>query len=200
LRNSAAAPIPILLVTASSTLPPAETLRAAGIHRAAFKPTSREKLAKLIAETLGICERDNQSRRHDDAAPSQLAHLRVLVAEDNAVNRQILVAQMEKFGIVPTLVDSGSAAVALATTNEHFDLVLMDCEMPDMDGYQATRAIRDFERQHGRAPLRIIALTAHALQESAQKSLQAGMDGHLTKPLTLAALRGTLETCRKEQR
>jgi signal transduction histidine kinase/DNA-binding response OmpR family regulator len=199
LRNSAAAPIPILLVTASSTLPPAEMLRAAGIQRAAFKPTSREKLAQLIAETLGIRARDNQNRRHDDSISPELAHLRVLVAEDNAVNRQILVAQMEKFGIVPTLVDSGSAAVALVTTNEYFDLILMDCEMPDMDGYQATRAIRDYEQQHGRAPLRIIALTAHALQESEQKSLQVGMDGHLTKPLTLTDLRRTLETALKSR-
>jgi signal transduction histidine kinase/CheY-like chemotaxis protein len=195
LRDSTAAEIPILLVTASSALPHPDILRTAGIQRAAFKPTSREKLAQLIAETLGISARANGRRRASDISPSQLTYLRVLVAEDNAINRQVLVAQMAKLGIVPTVVDNGQAAVRAATNSEQFDLVLMDCEMPDMDGYQATRAIRDFEQRNSRSALRIIALTAHALAESEQKSANAGMNGHLTKPLTLEALRSALETC-----
>jgi CheY-like chemotaxis protein len=99
---------------------------------------------------------------------------------------------MEKLGVTPTLVDNGSAAVVLATA-EQFDLILMDCEMPGMDGYEATRAIREEENRTGRKRQRIIALTAHALQDSEHKSLEAGMDGHMTKPLTLALLRGALE-------
>jgi signal transduction histidine kinase/DNA-binding response OmpR family regulator len=196
LRDNGTAKIPILLVTASSTLPAPDILRNAGIRRAAFKPTSREKLAQLIAETLGICT-DAQRARTEPLPPDlnhrrSLSHLRVLVAEDNAVNRQILLAQMEKLGVAPILVDNGGAAVTLAAT-EDFDLVLMDCEMPGMDGYEATRAIRAEELHSGRRRQRIIALTAHALQDSERKSLDAGMDGHMTKPLTLTLLRQALE-------
>jgi CheY-like chemotaxis protein len=68
------------------------------------------------------------------------------------------------------------------------DAVLMDCEMPNMDGYAATRQIRQHERATGRAPLPIIALTAHALPEYQQRSSDAGMDAHLNKPISLAAL------------
>jgi CheY-like chemotaxis protein len=196
LRDNGTSDIPILLVTASSSLPAADILRNAGIRRAAFKPTSREKLAQLIAETLGICTHEQRARTEPlspDLNPRRsLSHLRVLVAEDNAVNRQILLAQMEKLGVAPTLVDNGNAAVTLATS-EHFDLILMDCEMPGMDGYEATRAIRAEELRGGRKRQRIIALTAHALQDSERKSLDAGMDGHMTKPLTLSLLRGALE-------
>jgi signal transduction histidine kinase/DNA-binding response OmpR family regulator len=196
LRDNGTTDIPILLVTASSSLPAADILRNAGIQRAAFKPTSREKLAQLIAETLGICTHEQRART-EPLSPElnhrrSLSHLRVLVAEDNAVNRQILLAQMEKLGVAPTLVDNGNAAVTLAIS-EHFDLILMDCEMPGMDGYEATRAIRADELRGGRGRQRIIALTAHALQDSERKSLDAGMDGHMTKPLTLSLLRGALE-------
>jgi CheY-like chemotaxis protein/anti-sigma regulatory factor (Ser/Thr protein kinase) len=228
--------VPILLVTASSSLPPANLLRAAGICRAAFKPTSREQLAKLIAETLGIGQRESGARAetqlpgetsgdtrelghnfqqlhpqqldsqqlHSQQLHSQQQHLqqqylqqqhlqqlRVLVAEDNAVNRQVLLAQMAKLDVVPTVVENGRAAVQ-AIAAQNFDLILMDCEMPEMDGYQATQAIRAFEHEQRRAPVRIIALTAHALEDSVQKSKQAGMDDHLTKPITLANLRAVL--------
>ncbi|HSB96236.1 MAG TPA: response regulator [Spongiibacteraceae bacterium] len=198
LQQNGHAHLPILLVTASSTLPSVEALRSAGIRRAAFKPTSREQLAKLIAETLGVDRREAGTRvgyveqiPHPDDV-SRLVQLRVLVAEDNIVNRQVLLAQMANLGVVPTVVENGAAAVRAATT-QSFDLILMDCEMPDMDGYQATQAIRAFEREQRRTPQRIVALTAHALEESEEKSRRAGMNGHLTKPITLAGLRSVLE-------
>jgi CheY-like chemotaxis protein len=98
---------------------------------------------------------------------------------------------MAKLDVVPTVVENGRAAVQ-AIAAQNFDLILMDCEMPEMDGYQATQAIRAFEHEQRRAPVRIIALTAHALEDSVQKSKQAGMDDHLTKPITLANLRAVL--------
>jgi signal transduction histidine kinase/DNA-binding response OmpR family regulator len=208
LQHNGSGRVPILLVTASSSLPPAHALREAGISRAAFKPTSREQLAKLIAETLGIGQRELNTRGTEAQPPPNpsvdarealqphpqqlhLQQLRVLVAEDNAVNRQVLLAQMAKLNVVPTVVENGSAAVQ-AVAAQHFDLILMDCEMPEMDGYQATQAIRALEREQCRTPIRIIALTAHALEDSVQKSKSAGMDDHLTKPITLANLRAVL--------
>ena len=200
----------ILLVTASSTLPPVEQLNAAGVGRAAFKPTSRDKLAQLIGETLGLSQLGLQGKPSGPGsqesasmpgvvtpvvAPLPTARpspLRVLIAEDNLVNRQVLAAQMAQFGIVPVMVENGRDAVAAATGADAYDILLMDCEMPDMDGYDATRAIRKFEHTHMRPRLPIIALTAHAMAEVEEKCRLAGMDGRLVKPIELERLRTLL--------
>lgn len=191
--RSAGVAVPILLVTASSTLPASEMLRAATIQRAAYKPTSREKLASLIAETLGFSAQENKPHNIAEADRPSRSLLHVLVVEDNAINRQVLLAQLGRFGIVPTVVENGREAVACVTGDQAFDLVLMDCEMPDMDGYEATRVIREFECAKQRPRLRIIALTAHAMEGAEERSKRAGMDGHLVKPVTLADLQGILE-------
>lgn len=192
--RSAGITIPILLVTASSTLPSPELLRAANIQRAAYKPTSREKLAALIAETLGISAQENRLPNGVVVDYPSYALLRVLVVEDNAVNRQVLLAQLSQFGVVPTVVENGREAVASVTSGQAFDLVFMDCEMPDMDGYEATSVIREFERTNQRPRLQIIALTAHAMQGAEEKSKRSGMDGHLIKPVTLTSLQAILES------
>jgi signal transduction histidine kinase/DNA-binding response OmpR family regulator len=184
---------PILLVRTSCTPPPTEILQGIGIQRVAFKPTSREKLAHLIAEVLGVGTQEVQPPRVTASAHSSLATLRVLVAEDNAVNRQVLSAQLAQFGIAPTMVNNGRDAVTAVTTSHAFDLVLMDCEMPVMDGYEATHLIREFERANHSPRLRIVALTAHAMEGAEEKSRCAGMDNHLIKPATLESLRTVLQ-------
>jgi CheY-like chemotaxis protein len=114
----------------------------------------------------------------------------VLVVEDNDVNREIVTAMLESLGLRFVAVDNGSAAVARAAV-EPFDAVLMDCEMPDMDGFEATRRIRSQERDGDRVP--IVALTAHAMQGDRERCLGAGMDDHLSKPFTRAELQATLD-------
>lgn len=117
---------------------------------------------------------------------------RVLVAEDNLTNRMVLVAMLRKLSIEPIVVDDGRQAVNQILTGADFDLVLMDCEMPEMDGYTATRTIRDWERREQRPRLPIVAVTAHALAEHRQLCFEAGMDDHMAKPIELSALRDVL--------
>jgi PAS domain S-box-containing protein len=128
---------------------------------------------------------------------SRLSGRRVLLVEDNALNRDLLVDLLTDLGMTVEIAVNGQEGLHLATTR-HFDLILMDVQMPVMDGLEATRAIRKFEErnpsipasQHPRIP--IIAMTAHALVEDRQKSLDAGMDDHLTKPLEPEVLRQAL--------
>jgi signal transduction histidine kinase/ActR/RegA family two-component response regulator len=110
----------------------------------------------------------------------------ILLVEDNAANMRVTQALLETLGCRVTTARNGLEAVG--TYREHsFDLVLMDCQMPEMDGYEATRAIRQIEGFQGRRTP-IIALTAHAMQGSREASLKSGMDDQITKPLTMAAL------------
>jgi CheY-like chemotaxis protein len=111
--------------------------------------------------------------------------------EDNPVNRTLARAMLNRLGLEPTEAENGLAALK-AIDGTSFDLVLMDCQMPVMDGFEATRAIR--AREHGQLVTRtpIIAITANALTGDAERCLQAGMDAYLAKPYTLRALRETL--------
>ncbi len=117
--------------------------------------------------------------------------LRVLVAEDNPVNRRLLVRLLEKRGHSVTVAENGGAAVAAAERQE-FDLALMDVQMPEMDGFEATKAIRKRELASGRH-LPIVALTAHAMVGDKQRCMDAGMDDYLSKPVRLAAIDELLE-------
>jgi CheY-like chemotaxis protein len=112
------------------------------------------------------------------AAPPPLR--RVLVVEDNAVNRQVAARLLTNLGCTVTLANDGEQGIA-AATREPFDLILMDCHMPGIDGYEATRRIRALPGTHG--AVRIAALTAGALPEDSQRCLAAGMDDFLTKPI-----------------
>ncbi len=109
----------------------------------------------------------------------------VLVVEDNAVNCLVVQAMLEQLGMTVTLAGDGAQAVAMVQ-DQPVDLVLMDCQMPGMDGYEATRRIR--ASGHARARVPIVALTAHAFAEDRQRCEAAGMDDYLAKPVTAAAL------------
>lgn len=122
------------------------------------------------------------------ATPSEDQQLQVLVVEDNRVNIKVIKALLKREGIEPMVAERGIQAIEMV--QEHaFDLVFMDCEMPEMDGFETTMAIRKWENEHKRKPLPIYALTAHALEEHRQRSFAAGMDGHLSKPIQVAELR-----------
>jgi signal transduction histidine kinase len=114
----------------------------------------------------------------------------ILLVEDNPANMRVTQALLESLGCRVTPAVNGLDAVGTYREAE-FDLVLMDCQMPEMDGYEATRTIRQIEGFHGRRTP-IIALTAHAMEGSREISLNSGMDDQITKPLTMAALTGKL--------
>jgi len=114
----------------------------------------------------------------------------VLLVEDNSANLRVTKALLEVLGCRVIAACNGQEAIEVYR-NAAFDIILMDCQMPEMDGYEATRAIRKIEAPHGRRTP-IIALTAHAMEGSRESSLASGMDDQLTKPLTMAALIGKL--------
>ena len=184
--------IPRLLLTASCNPPGAPALADSGFAGAFSKPTSTRRLGQLLAHALSGTHARGQSGADDSTATSVNADysaLRVLVAEDNSVNRQVVEAMLRRFGVLPDIAVNGIEAVSRVTTaNECFDLILMDCEMPGMDGYRATQMIRQFERATQRPHTHIVALSAHALPEHRQASLSAGMDEHVNKPVNLAVL------------
>jgi CheY-like chemotaxis protein len=113
-----------------------------------------------------------------------LSGLRVLVAEDNPTNQMVIKGMLRKYGIKPLVANDGLEALQLRMTHDHgFDVILMDCEMPNMDGYTATRRIRSWEQEQDLTPVLIYGVSAHALQEYHDQGLQAGMNDFLVKPL-----------------
>jgi len=126
--------------------------------------------------------------RTDDAPPPlDLGQLRVLLAEDHPTNRRVVELILEAAGVALTCVENGAEAVEAAAAGA-FDLILMDMQMPVMDGLTATRAIRERESAQGLRRTPIISLTANAMPEHAKASAQSGADGHLTKPISAEAL------------
>jgi TMAO reductase system sensor TorS len=117
---------------------------------------------------------------------TKVAGVRVLLAEDNPVNREVAVCMLEQLGCHVVAVEDGCDAVA-KMEDARFDLVLMDCQMPEMDGLSATKAIRDGEQRTGRH-VTIVALTAHAIVGDREGCLAAGMDDYMTKPFTQGEL------------
>jgi CheY-like chemotaxis protein len=120
-----------------------------------------------------------------------------LIAEDNPVNRRVALGQLAKLGCTATAVANGCEVLA-ALERAAYDIVLTDCQMPEMDGYETTRAIRAWESDLARprrwqAPLHIIAMTAHAMQGDREKCLAAGMNSYVSKPVQLAELQAVLE-------
>jgi len=120
---------------------------------------------------------------------------RVLLVEDNRVNQLVAARMLKAFGVEATVVSDGAQAVA-AVREKPFDLVLMDCQMPQLDGYDATRAIRSWEAdriaEHPARRLPIVAMTANAMLGDREKCLAAGMDDYLAKPIGLAELAAKL--------
>jgi CheY-like chemotaxis protein len=118
--------------------------------------------------------------------------LRILLAEDNPVNQRVAGALLAKMGHHVRVAENGARAVE-AVQNGEYDLVLMDCEMPEMDGYDATRAIR---KLGSRGTLPIVAMTAYAMPEDRQRCLDAGMTDYLTKPISTERLAELIDRLR----
>ena len=162
------------------------------------KPVRRAQLLRQLAEALGVgAGSKGMGDRPEPTQGESLEGFRVLVAEDNEVNRRVAERMLKRLGIEVACVPNGREAVKAAMEGG-FDLVLMDCQMPEMDGYEATEEIRRRERESGRR-LPIVALTANAMQQDIERCIQSGMDDYVPKPVTLEALRRALLKALKQR-
>jgi two-component system sensor histidine kinase/response regulator len=176
-----------ILMLSSAGPEEAERGRQLGIDRFLMKPVKPSELLDAIVRTLageaGVVVPD---RRRGDTWGVRLRPLKVLLADDYAVNRKLMVALLNKEGHTVATAENGRAAVDLAAAAD-FDLILMDVQMPEMDGFEATAAIRAREATTGRRTP-VIALTANALKGDRERCLEAGMDAYVTKPVQPAEL------------
>lgn len=172
----------------------------AGIEAYLSKPVRQGELYSCLAEVLGSAKAIPSAlacRDERHANPKGLQG-RVLVAEDNPVNQELVRLVLENLGCSVSVVKNGFEAVAAVTHSSldglenTYDLVLMDCHMPGMDGFEATTEIRRWQHK-GDSHLPIIALTASAMEGDREKCLEAGMDGYLSKPFTNQQLAGVIE-------
>ncbi|MFO0928422.1 MAG: response regulator [Gemmataceae bacterium] len=156
--------------------------RPVGVARQVLRPVRPTDLKRCLLDLLGESSHAPGAARNRAALTQPAAEqLRILLAEDNPVNQLLATRLLEKQGHQVHLVSNGRDAVA-AFEQGRFDLILMDIQMPEMDGLEATTAIRARERQMG-GHIPIIALTAHAMTGDRERFLEAGMDGYLTKPM-----------------
>jgi two-component system sensor histidine kinase/response regulator len=147
------------------------------------KPIAQHTLLDAIRRVLGARVTADQAPAAPEVTPMRAARrLRVLVAEDNPVNQKLAQHLLERRGHTPVLVTNGRDAVETLRTDT-FDLVLMDLQMPEMDGFEATAAIRARERGAAVPRVPIVALTAHAMQGDRQRCMDADMDGYVAKPI-----------------
>jgi two-component system, sensor histidine kinase and response regulator len=160
------------------------------------KPVRPSKLLDTLATTWSIArnavsvENSLSSLRESVAGRFEALRIRALVAEDNAVNQKVATRILEKIGVHADVAANGHEAVAMFRTIP-YDIVFMDCQMPEMNGYEASRRIRQLETPGHRVP--IVALTAEAIQDCRDRCSQAGMDDFLPKPVKLEDLIGAIE-------
>jgi PAS domain S-box-containing protein len=152
-----------------------------GVASMLTKPVAQSHLLDAIVLAMRSVPEDQPSSPAPAPNAAKLSNFRILLAEDNVINRAVATGILEKQGHTLSQAENGREAVA-AVTNGNFDLVFMDVQMPEMDGLQATRRIREIERERG-GHTRIIAMTAHAMAGDRERCLEAGMDGYISKPV-----------------
>jgi PAS domain S-box-containing protein len=158
----------------------------AGMMGGTCRAESRPGAGSVFSVDLPLPAADQERPAGADAGDLPRRGLRVLLAEDHPVNQRVAAGMLDRLGAEVVLAADGRAAVAAVAAGAPFDIVLMDCHMPDMDGFAATRAIRAAEAPGRRLP--VVALTADALPADRERCLAAGMDEHLSKPVRIAEL------------
>jgi len=165
--------------------------RELGIDYSLMKPVKQSELLDSIVEALSVATGDEADASVTEGKPVSAPHLHILLAEDGLVNQKVAVSLLQQRGHIVTVANNGQEALT-ALDRESFDVVLMDIQMPIMDGYEATAKIREKEKVSGEH-ITIIAMTAHAMKGDRERCLQAGMDGYIAKPIRAKDLYDTIE-------
>jgi len=192
----------LIILTSMGYMHTQDELRAAGVDAYLVKPVKQSRLFDCLISVLGRATAENvfakpQAEAKQDLPNDELQRVRrakILLAEDNAVNQKVALAQLRGLGFSADAVSNGIEALN-ALAQVPYDIILMDCQMPEMDGYEASQAIRQAERDAKatwRVPVRIVAMTANAMSGDREKCLAAGMDDYLSKPVSKTELQSAL--------
>jgi CheY-like chemotaxis protein len=177
----------IIMMTSIGNPAPADQLAATGIDVCLTKPVKQARIRECLAQVLAAGSHAvSAAPVAGGATPAPVTLGHVLVAEDNGVNQRVAQLHLRRLGYVVDVVGNGAEAVD-AVGKVPYDVVLMDCQMPEMDGYEATRTIRSQGRD-----IPIIAMTANALKGDRERCLEAGMDDYISKPVDMQQLRAVL--------
>ena len=185
--------LPIVLLSSASVQEVLEENEEIPVAAYITKPVRQARLEDCLLHMLVSGKEETFTRIHCEiAANNAISKLRVLLVEDNTINQQVATGMLSAMGCDVEIAGDGQEALRILE-QAAFDVVLMDCQMPVMDGYQATAAIRAREQAEPGVRQTIIALTANALPEDRDRCLDAGMDDYLSKPFTVGKLRDVLE-------
>lgn len=183
----------LVVLTSLAHHPEEKDFRKVGISAYLTKPVKQSRLYDTLASVMEETKIPEPVAKPAAGQPATMHALRILMAEDNAVNQKVALRQLSRLGYAADAVASG-VEVLSALEHVDYDVILMDCQMPEMDGYEATRRIRKLEAADPARPRHyIIALTAHALAGDKAKCLEAGMDDYLSKPIRLEDLAKAIE-------
>ncbi len=192
-KNQALHGATIMMLTSADQRSSAARCRELGVDTYLIKPFKPAELLAMIQKALGAMEAARTRQASSGLNPMTQRPLSVLVAEDNVVNQKLAVAMLKRLGCSAIIARNGEEAVACWRESRP-DLILMDVQMPEMDGFDATRRIRGLELAEGtRIP--IIAMTAHAMRGDRERCLEAGMDDYISKPISGPALQQTIARC-----
>ena len=170
-----------------------ERCSALGLSVYVVKPVSESDLFDAMMSIRGARSESVLEASADKQETAGRFH--ILVAEDNSVNQEVAQLMLQKRGYSVTIASNGREAVKLIAESAEFDVILMDIQMPEMDGFHATAAIREIEsKRKRRTP--IVAMTAHAMKGDRERCLEAGMDGYISKPVQSKVLYETIEATR----
>ena len=192
----------IILTSLGKTMSAVE-LKAVGIDAYLVKPVKRSRLFDCLVDVVGHARAEDIFSKPSVAAPTTapaaapLPKVRILLAEDNRVNQKVALAQLKKLGCTADVAANGLEVLS-ALARLPYDVIFMDCLMPEMDGYEATQAIRKLEQNTGgacpwKAPLYVCAMTANAMEGDREKCIASGMDDYISKPARLTELQAALE-------
>ena len=184
--------VKLIMLTSVGQYGDIEKAYEAGVDVYLAKPVRQSQLYNAIMSSIGISPKERFVRHSEDNDPKPFVGRRLLLAEDNQVNQRVAKTMLTNMGCEVDVASNGAEATE-AWSRDYYDLILMDCQMPEVDGYEATRTIREMESDgRGSRHITIVALTAHAMEGDRKLCLDAGMDDYLTKPFSMNGLQRIL--------
>jgi len=187
----------LVMLTSLSNQPEPEELKAAGIEAYVVKPVKRQRLFDCLVSVMSkapVKAMEPSSGSGKSGERDAKIKISILLAEDNAINQKVALAQLKRLGYAADVADNGFQVLRSLEENA-YDLILMDCQMPQKDGYETTRNIRENEKEKGGRRSYVVAMTASALLGDREKCLAAGMDDYISKPVRIAELKRVLDHC-----